>query len=215
MPNSKTRARPAKNAHAAIVRIVDPVVTAKAVVIVVPAVMAAVVVIAARVVTAAVIALPVVTAAATAADVPPSRTTTTAPPPSLPPPSSRATATKHQVLERTEEKGLPKGGPFLCALDLFARNSSMRSTPLDFPLDTVAVIDATLDGITPDRDVRIPLAIESGSRGWGFPSTDSDYDCRFIFVRQQDSYLSSRLRPTSSKRLSWATEPPRDRKSVV
>ena len=38
--------------------------------------------------------------------------------------------------------------------------------------------------------VAIPLAIESGSRAWGFPSPDSDYDCRFVFVRRVDEYLS-------------------------
>ncbi|MCL1853066.1 MAG: nucleotidyltransferase domain-containing protein [Peptococcaceae bacterium] len=38
--------------------------------------------------------------------------------------------------------------------------------------------------------VRIPLAVESGSRGWGFPSPDSDYDCRFVYVNEPDWYLS-------------------------
>lgn len=38
--------------------------------------------------------------------------------------------------------------------------------------------------------MRIPWAIESGSRAWGFPSPDSDYDCRFIFVRPRDHYLA-------------------------
>jgi len=33
------------------------------------------------------------------------------------------------------------------------------------------------------------LAVESGSRAWGFPSPDSDYDCRFIFVRPPENYL--------------------------
>lgn len=38
--------------------------------------------------------------------------------------------------------------------------------------------------------VKIPLAVESGSRGWGFPSPDSDYDCRFLYVRSLQDYLS-------------------------
>lgn len=37
--------------------------------------------------------------------------------------------------------------------------------------------------------VHILLAVESGSRAWGFPSTDSDYDVRFIYVRQKEDYL--------------------------
>ena len=54
----------------------------------------------------------------------------------------------------------------------------------------VAKIDARLTDIRRDHGVTIPLAIESGSRAWGFPSPDSDYDCRFIFVRPVDDYLS-------------------------
>lgn len=54
----------------------------------------------------------------------------------------------------------------------------------------VARIDAQLMAIQGEHRVHIPLAIESGSRAWGFPSPDSDYDCRFIFVRRLDDYLS-------------------------
>lgn len=37
--------------------------------------------------------------------------------------------------------------------------------------------------------VRILLAVESGSRAWGFPSSNSDYDVRFIYIRQKEDYL--------------------------
>ncbi len=39
-------------------------------------------------------------------------------------------------------------------------------------------------------DVKILYAAESGSRGWGFPSPDSDYDVRFIYIRPIEYYLS-------------------------
>lgn len=47
-----------------------------------------------------------------------------------------------------------------------------------------------LDSVEQEHDVRVCLAVESGSRAWGFPSTDSDYDVRFIYVHRQDRYLS-------------------------
>ena len=39
------------------------------------------------------------------------------------------------------------------------------------------------------EDVKIIMAIESGSRAWGFASPDSDYDVRFIYVRNKVDYL--------------------------
>ena len=39
------------------------------------------------------------------------------------------------------------------------------------------------------ENVRILLAVESGSRAWGFASPDSDYDVRFIYVRPKNEYL--------------------------
>ncbi len=47
-----------------------------------------------------------------------------------------------------------------------------------------------LDQIELKHGVKIILACESGSRAWGFPSTDSDFDVRFIYVNAMDWYLS-------------------------
>lgn len=54
----------------------------------------------------------------------------------------------------------------------------------------VEKIQERLDGVRREQRVVIPLAVESGSRAWGFPSPDSDYDCRFIYLRRSDDYLS-------------------------
>ncbi len=41
-----------------------------------------------------------------------------------------------------------------------------------------------------EHDVKVLLAVESGSRAWGFASVNSDYDARFIYVHRRDWYLS-------------------------
>lgn len=46
-----------------------------------------------------------------------------------------------------------------------------------------------LKAIELNERVRILWAIESGSRAWGFPSIDSDYDVRFIYVRTLNDYI--------------------------
>ena len=38
--------------------------------------------------------------------------------------------------------------------------------------------------------MRVLLAVESGSRAWGFASPNSDYDARFIYSSAPDWYLS-------------------------
>lgn len=67
---------------------------------------------------------------------------------------------------------------------------TLRDIPPGMGADAVARIDARLEAICREHGVAIPLAIESGSRAWGFPSPDSDYDCRFLFIRPVADYLS-------------------------
>lgn len=52
-----------------------------------------------------------------------------------------------------------------------------------------------LDQIEKECRVKIILACESGSRAWGFPSKDSDFDVRFIYVNPRDWYLTISKKP--------------------
>lgn len=49
---------------------------------------------------------------------------------------------------------------------------------------------AEIKRIEAEEEVTIWYAVESGSRAWGFPSKDSDYDVRFIYTRKPEWYLS-------------------------
>ena len=51
------------------------------------------------------------------------------------------------------------------------------------------IILGKLREIEEKEKVKIILAVESGSRAWGFASPDSDYDVRFIYVRPKEDYL--------------------------
>lgn len=55
---------------------------------------------------------------------------------------------------------------------------------------TKTKILAKLKEVEDKEQVRILYAAESGSRGWGFESENSDYDVRFIYVHPLDWYLS-------------------------
>ncbi len=51
-------------------------------------------------------------------------------------------------------------------------------------------ISGYLTNIEVQHDIKILLACETGSRAWGFPSPDSDFDIRMIYMHNKDWYLS-------------------------
>lgn len=63
---------------------------------------------------------------------------------------------------------------------------------LTIPLGVRAEIEGRLARVAREEGVRLLMAIESGSRAWGFPSPDSDYDVRFLYIRPRRDYLALR-----------------------
>lgn len=51
------------------------------------------------------------------------------------------------------------------------------------------IIVSELARLERENHIKILLAVESGSRAWGFDSPDSDYDVRFIYVHALEWYL--------------------------
>jgi predicted nucleotidyltransferase len=51
-------------------------------------------------------------------------------------------------------------------------------------------INHYLSELEKEKNIKILLACETGSRAWGFPSPDSDYDVRVIYQHEKDWYLS-------------------------
>jgi len=71
------------------------------------------------------------------------------------------------------------------------------------PQDVRRAVVAELERMERAEDVRVLLAVESGSRAWGFASPDSDFDVRFVYVRPVDHYL--RLEPARDV-LEWRVD---------
>ncbi len=61
----------------------------------------------------------------------------------------------------------------------------------------VETIKKRLDAIEREKSVLVLLAVGSRSRAWGFPSTDSDFDVRFVYLHRADWYLSIDLEELS------------------
>lgn len=67
---------------------------------------------------------------------------------------------------------------------------------------------ARLRKVERDHAVTVLLAVESGSRAWGFPSKDSDFDVRFVYAHPTGRYLS--VAPPSRDTLEFPFEAPYD-----
>lgn len=72
----------------------------------------------------------------------------------------------------------------------YLRKMRLKDYPnfLEFETENYA-IPAHLRHIAEVNDVKILLAVESGSRSWGFESKNSDWDVRFIYVHKPEWYF--------------------------
>ena len=59
---------------------------------------------------------------------------------------------------------------------------------IEVDIDTTIAFE--LQQLAIQAHITILYACESGSRAWGFPSPDSDYDVRFVYLRPLEWYLS-------------------------
>ena len=66
----------------------------------------------------------------------------------------------------------------------------MKYKNYEGPVDELVLLK--IREIEHEEKIKILHVIESGSRAWGFASPDSDYDVRFIYVRDKKKYLGLR-----------------------
>jgi len=62
-------------------------------------------------------------------------------------------------------------------------------------------IAAALQAVVREDGAAVILAVESGSRAWGFPSPDSDWDVRVLYARPSRWYLGLTQRPEVIERM--------------
>lgn len=68
--------------------------------------------------------------------------------------------------------------------------SKIALDPDRVPLHMQHKIQEAIRFLEYQNGYRVIFAYESGSRAWNFHSPDSDYDVRFVYVRNADDYLS-------------------------
>ncbi len=66
----------------------------------------------------------------------------------------------------------------------------MKYKEFEGPIEELVLLK--IKEIEEKEHIKILHVVESGSRAWGFASPDSDYDVRFVYVRNRDFYLSLR-----------------------
>lgn len=66
----------------------------------------------------------------------------------------------------------------------------MKYEVFEGPIEELVLLK--IKEIEEKEHIKVLHVIESGSRAWGFASPDSDYDVRFIYVRDKNFYLSLR-----------------------
>lgn len=66
-----------------------------------------------------------------------------------------------------------------------------------------ARIKLMLTDIETENGVKVLYAVESGSRGWGLASPDSDYDVRFIYAAPAQSYLQMSSPPSTLEKMEF------------
>ena len=71
-----------------------------------------------------------------------------------------------------------------------AAGEKVRSATKNKQLENEGKIEQYLDKLEQEKEIKILLACETGSRAWGFPSPDSDFDVRLIYLHKKDWYLS-------------------------
>ncbi|WDS62388.1 nucleotidyltransferase [Pseudomonas phage D6] len=70
------------------------------------------------------------------------------------------------------------------------------------PKEIRARVLQELDAIEREHDVKVLFACESGSRAWGFASTNSDFDVRFVYVPRIDWHIDlDRQRPVIDRQI--------------
>ena len=80
--------------------------------------------------------------------------------------------------------------PYLDQINIYTAEEIWESCPFYKIMDMeVFIIPTYIQEIEKEHNIKILLAVESGSRAWGFESKDSDWDVRFIYVHRPDWYF--------------------------